>query len=110
MTGEIYGKAFVQGTPNDSTAVEDMKRAQNVKLSLDERVTLLMDPLGYGHIFANYDHFIVDQDDVSPQILSQFAAMLMANIFLLRFDEMTKMKDGDESSRPVRDQSLFAPV
>jgi len=109
-TGEIDGKAFVNGNPNDSKAVEDMKRAHKVKLARDGRVTLPMDPLEYGHICAYYDHFIVDQDHVSPRILSQFAAMMTATFLLMRFDEVTKIKYVDESSRRVSDQSIFAPV
>jgi len=109
-TGEIDGKAFVKGTPNDSKAVEDMKRAHKVKLSRDGRETLPMYPLEYGHICAYYDHFIVDQDHVSPRIVSQFAAMMTAIFFLMRFEEVTKIKYVDESSRRVRAQSIFAPV
>jgi len=69
-----------------------------------------MDPLEYEHICAYYDHFIFDQDNVSPRILSQFAAMMTATFLLMHFDEVTKIKYVDESSRRVRDYSIFAPV
>jgi len=109
-TGEIDGKAFVNGNPNDRKAVEDMKRAHKVELARDGRVTLPMDPLEYGHICAYYDHFIVDQDHVSPRILSQFSAMMTATSLLMRFEEVNKIKYVDERSRRLRDQSISAPV
>jgi len=90
-TGEIDGKAFVKGNPNVSKAVEDMKRAHKVKLTRDGRVTPPMDPLEYGHICAYYEHFIFEQDHVSPRIFSQFAAMMTATFLLMRFDEVTKI-------------------
>jgi len=91
-TGEIDGKVFVNGNPNDSKAVDDMKRAHKVKLARDGRVTLPMDPLEYGHICAYYDHFISDQDSISPERLAQFAAMMTATFLMMRFDEVTKLK------------------
>jgi len=40
---------------------------------------------------AYYDHFIKDQDDVSPGRLCQYAAMIVAMFNMLRFDEVTKV-------------------
>jgi len=109
-TSEINGKAFVNGNPNDSNAVEDMKRAHKVKLARDGSVKLPKNPLEYGHICAYYDLFIVDQDHVSPRILSLFTAMMTATFLLVRFDGVTKIKFVDESSRRVHAKSIFAPV
>jgi len=109
-TGEINGKAFVNGNPKDRYAVENMKRAHKVKLARDGRVKLPMNPLEYGHIFAYYDLFNVDQDHVSPRILSQFTAMMTATFLLMCSDEVTKIKYVDESSRRVRAKSIFARV
>jgi len=89
-TGEIDGKVFVNGNPNDCESVDDMKRAHKVKLTRDGLLTIPMDPLEYGHICSHCDLSSSNHVNISPARLAQFAAMMMATFLMTRFDEVIK--------------------
>lgn len=98
-TGDIDGKIFVNGNPNESKQVADNKRTHKIKLAAQGRVAVPMDPLEYGHMCSYYDHFLADHRDVSPNRLCQWAAIMVGTFNLMRFDEVCKLKYVGKSVR-----------
>lgn len=80
------------GNPNNSEDIEKVKKAHRTKVAQDGRVTLPVDPVEYGHLCAFYDYHLRGQEDVSPAVLAQHAAMITAMFCLMRFDEVSNIR------------------
>jgi len=92
-TGKVGMRdTYVNGNPNYSDDVAKCKRAHKAALAAQGRVPVPIHALEYGHMCAYDDGNIKDQDDVDPDKLCQFAAMMVATFNLMRFDEVKKIQ------------------
>ncbi|KAK1870384.1 hypothetical protein I4F81_012846 [Pyropia yezoensis] len=96
---DAAGNAFCSGHPNRSQAVADVKRQHLKALAASGSITVPVDPLEIGHVAAYFETHLDGSGAVDTIKLADYCLAVMAMNLMLRFDEVSKIREHVRRSR-----------